>query len=207
MLSDDPLSRMWMIHCTCVQMLEDRGYRINDGDFTQQSFEARFKRDFGFVKESRCITATSMGDEKSQIMVYFPDESKKTGVKPIRDLVVLMSQNPNLNRAILVTQVPITSFARDAIQAASSEHVIEAFVEFELLCNITRHELVPRHIPLSADEKDVLLRRYKIKEASLPRMVQTDPVARYFGLRQGNVVKIIRPSETAGRYVTYRLVV
>eukprot|EP01070_Trichotokara_eunicae_P007612 Trichotokara_eunicae@DN5482_c0_g1_i3.p1 len=112
----------------------------------------------------------------------------------------------SMQRAILVTQNVLTAFGREAIAEAAPNHIIECFLETELLVNITKHELVPKHIPLSSEEKEALIARYNIKETMLPRIQVTDPVARYFGMSKGQVMKIVRPSETAGRYVTYRLV-
>ena len=41
----------------------------------------------------------------------------------------------------------------------------------------------------------------------MPKILLNDPVAKFLGLKRGDVVKITRKSETAGTYTTYRIAV
>ncbi|KAI4141220.1 MAG: hypothetical protein L6R39_005457 [Caloplaca ligustica] len=124
------------------------------------------------------------------------------GIKQMRAFAHHISEH-KFYTGIMVTQAAITSAAAK-IMSAVADHVIETFVETDLLVNITHHELVPKHILMSAEEKKTLLERYRLKESQLPRIQCSDPMAKYLGLRRGQVVKIIRKSETAGRYASYR---
>ena len=137
------------------------------------------------------------------------DENKITfpqGVKVIKTYAERM-RGEGVRRAVVVAGAPLTPFARQCLAEMAPRYQVEVFQEQELLVNVTHHVLVPPHTVLSGEEKQALLRRYRVREAQLPRIQFNDPVARYHGLARGQVVRIVRPSETAGRYVTYRLCV
>jgi DNA-directed RNA polymerase subunit H (RpoH/RPB5) len=86
-----------------------------------------------------------------------------------------------------------------------SNDSIEIFMLNELMFNITHHYLVPKHELCNEDEIVEIMTRYKIKQKTqLPIILKSDPMARYLDLKQGNVVKITRPSPSAGETLVYR---
>lgn len=217
----DEAYRLWRVRRTVHEMLKDRDYIVKEEDLTM-SFND-FKEKFGteqtktgivtIQRDKLLVMASKQNDPVDMIFVFFPAETR-LGVKHIKEIHTRMKDN-EVKRAILVLQPNISSTQRTlsaqskrAIDGlAARGYIIETFQEGELLVNITHHVLVPNHIPMTDEEKKALMARYKLKETQLPRIRTTDPVARYYGLQRGQVVKIIRPSETAGRYITYRLVV
>ncbi|MDH5595457.1 MAG: DNA-directed RNA polymerase subunit H [Candidatus Bathyarchaeota archaeon] len=73
--------------------------------------------------------------------------------------------------------------------------------------NIFNHTLVPIHEVLAREEKEELLAKYGVRPYQLPQIRASDPAARAIGARPGDIVRIIRESQTAGKYIAYRYVV
>lgn len=96
-------------------------------------------------------------------------------------------QEENIHRAIVVVQGGMTPSAKQSLVDMAPKYILEQFLESELLINITEHELVPEHVVMTPEEKQELLSRYKLKENMLMRIQAGDPVARYFGLKRGQV--------------------
>jgi DNA-directed RNA polymerase I, II, and III subunit RPABC1 len=199
--------RLWRVRKTIMQLCHDRGYLVTQEELDQtlEQFKDLYGTSSDRKRGNLIVLVAHTDDPTDQMFVFFPDEPK-VGIKTIKAYCHRM-QEENISRAIIVVQQGMTPSAKQSLVDMAPKYILEQFLEAELLINITEHQLVPEHIVLTPDEKHDILTRYKLKESQLPRIQQGDPVARYFGLKRGQVVKIVRPSETAGRYVTYRLVV
>lgn len=79
--------------------------------------------------------------------------------------------------------------------------------------SVMSHQLVPTHILLNDKEEHEVLTKYKATKDCLPKIRRADPCVQSLEakageeIRPGRVIKIIRKSDTAGIYVTYRVVV
>ena len=159
-------------------------------------------------RKQMCFQATPTAEtlekfpETGSLWVEFCDEAS-VGIKTMRNFCIHITEK-NFSTGIFIYQNSMTPSANKLIPTVSPA-TIEIFQENDLIVNITHHELVPIHLKLNREEKKELLTRYRLKESQLPRIQREDPVARYLGLKRGEIVKIIRRSETSGRYASYRI--
>ncbi|XP_034235597.1 DNA-directed RNA polymerases I, II, and III subunit RPABC1-like [Thrips palmi] len=203
------IKQLWRVKKTIMQLCHDRGYLVTQDelDETLDEFKEMYKlnrsvADQPLRNKLRMLFTHSTTDEK--LFVFFSEE--KVLRKPNIVGYVQEMQKEQVGKALLIVQDTLTPVAKKAVVDFNPTYSLEVFLEKELLVNIMDHELVPKHIVLSPQEKEDLFEKYKLNENLLMRMQAFDPVAKYYGLRRGQVVKIIRKSETAGRYVSYRLV-
>lgn len=73
--------------------------------------------------------------------------------------------------------------------------------------DIKKHILVPKHLKLSEKEKSNLLEKYDISIKQLPKILKDDPAIKDLHPKQGDIIKVIRQSPTAGETIFYREVI
>ncbi len=73
--------------------------------------------------------------------------------------------------------------------------------------NVLEHKLVPKHERIPIKDVPKILRELGVEPHQLPLIRSSDPVVRAIGAKPGELVKIVRESETAGKTIVYRLVV
>jgi DNA-directed RNA polymerase subunit H (RpoH/RPB5) len=83
--------------------------------------------------------------------------------------------------------------------------MLQFFQLNELQFNPTKHQLVPPHRKLSVEETTEIMNKYLIKsKLQMPIILKTDVIAKWHGLKQGDIVEIIRYNENSGRSYYYR---
>ena len=71
---------------------------------------------------------------------------------------------------------------------------------------VSKHFLVPKHEIVPKDKEEELLKRLGSTKKLLPRILASDSAVIEIGAERGDIIKITRDSQTAGKSVYYRAV-
>ncbi len=118
--------------------------------------------------------------------------------------------NPATTELIVITMEPVvTNFhAVAASMWAKYSYRVRYFQAACLINNPLKHVLVPKHEKVRKADEEAILKAFYAKKNQFPLIrYHEDPIARMLGLMPKDMVKITRPSPTAGECVLYRVCV
>lgn len=199
-------------------MLHNRGYLVYDekkviGDNRHELINKELEELLGNI-----ITFNETYDDKINFIFEKTDKSKVylqlfkniTKKKDILQKITDICENNPIHNIICVG----SDFPKN-LQYDLSDNFkrhIEFFKIDELKIDIIRHELVPKHVLLTIEDKTKIMNERKYKESELPKIFITDRICRYYGGIDGDIFKIFRNNmtdrnKTSGSGIYYRIVV
>lgn len=115
--------------------------------------------------------------------------------------------NPSNTELIIITNEPIApNFHQAAFTFWNANSTrVRYFHAAAIINNPLHHFLVPKHEIVPRSDEESLLKDMYAKKKQLPIIrFHEDPIARMIGAFPGDIVKITRPSPTAGECIMYR---
>ncbi len=136
-------------------------------------------------------------DPEQIIHVISQSEDPEHVERKVSSVILVFDEDPQSHNRKIVAD------ADKILQQAGG--MAQYFTYNELMYNPTKHVYVPLHEKL--DDRDIrsLVDTYQLKSKSqLPVILRTDIIARWLGLKHGDIVRITRNNPSSGTYYFYR---
>lgn len=192
-----------------LDMLTLRGFDLKEfQNFSPEEINVMYKNS---IKSSKELNPIDFSLGKELIVKYL--FNSKPRVANVISLVESMIEEDLLDEGsslILLLKDPISNDESLEVYFEELHKSKKIFVQYFWLDNLTfnvlEHQLVPNHVVLNKKEQEKLLKSIDIKhEDQLPYISKKDPVAKFLGMKTGQICRIERKSETAGKTLYYRL--
>jgi DNA-directed RNA polymerase I, II, and III subunit RPABC1 len=204
--------QVYKSYITIVELLNDRGYITKSVKLPFDEWDKKY---------SMCK------QPKIQYMckvVYIDDKGQKGGVLwPKQEKIGVgeltyytkIAMNNEWKSCILVVSESLTTQAKKEVEEHLSHlYGIEYFTLNKLQINITKHRLVPQHSRLTDEEKENIIKTFKVEPMNFPQIEVTDPISKYYKFKIGDMIRIQRKTvvddneiEPTFREISYRYVV
>ena len=174
-------------------MLADRKF-VPDDDLVQETYDDFITRVGDDETKARKVLLERWSRGGTKIIVVWKET---VGSPEVLDIIKKCEAEKASNAIVVHSSAKITNYADAAIRSLKTgKVVIETFSMSELQYNPARHVSVPRHYICSAAKKAEVLEQYAVTPNQVPKVLSTDPIIRYYGAAKGQLIKIVRVSES-----------
>ena len=202
------INKLYNARVTCFEMLQDRGYTINEDDknITFDIFQSLKASSNGLD-----IFANNPSNNNS-IYIKFLLNKKKLNDTDLKKETNTISKdtnngevytgNPNI---IFVTLEKSTQNIYNSVGVGKYDNV-ELFVVTELCINPSKSIYTPKHEKVPKEQEKDVLELFCKNRNSLPKINHNDKQIRYLGLKRDDIVKITSKNEVCGLSVSFKLI-
>ena len=220
------VGKIFRVKITQIEMLKDRDYNVSLDqqwlDIKLKSTAAQQYVDFcSRLAQTKNMTVREVmtscytsNDGTHQIFVYYPEtpaDGKSIGIDIIKNVVSNMEKE-KISSTIIISDVPLSSNAQQIFNTLPSFNM-EHFLYRELMNNVTKYYLSPKHTLLTPNDIQLLLKISKdhnINIEQFPKLSIHDPIVRYYGAQPGDIFKVHRfvigYDAMVPNYLAYRIV-
>jgi DNA-directed RNA polymerase subunit H (RpoH/RPB5) len=140
------------------------------------------------------------GSDKKIVIKFY--KTKLNTIKNDKEIETLINSYLNYHKILIVCDITVK-----ANKQINDIQNFEVFKMNEVIKDIAKYHLVPKHILLSKEQAEQVMDEYKLKKKDMGRIFIDDPMVRYLYAKKDDIIQIIRPSVYAGYSTYYRLVV
>lgn len=192
---------------TIFELLSDRGYsEISQPTMTREEFqEWAGSKSISEIKQQMTLEAKG---SRGIVLVYWPESPKLTSHECTN--LVFMMRTRNIDHAIVIIEDSVTHHTKNTLRMGKQDGLlIEVFTLQEMQFNVSHHKWVPKHQICSPEEKKKIMKTYAADRHQIPNIKTSDAMARYLGIRKGQMVRIIRDSDVmeGEKTISYRLAI
>ena len=162
-------------------------------------------RGYKLLKKEAIKNAISLNvkmKDGNKAIIWAVTTDGTVGVAYVTQLKKAMD-DAKVEKGIITTIGKYTHTAKTRSKQSGIELIPKIFPSFKIF----DHDFVSKHELLTPEEKEKILEKYKMQPYQLPRINAYDPAIIAVGGKPGDIVRVIRKSPTAGKYVAYRYVV
>lgn len=188
-----------IILTNAVKMLTNRHNVLN-----HDNLEKNIKKLVDQLDENLNFSIKSdYNEDVYNIKIYY---QKLTTIKKVTSIEEFILKNKKAKKILV-----LSSINNKVYNQLMQYKNIEVFFDYELMINLVDLHIIPKHHLLTEEEKDIYIQSYhqltKNNFKGMSKMFVSDPVSRYYNMKIGDIVRIIRPSITSGNSIFYRRII